>query len=76
VDRQGEVTVCVFKSRLDFNSFTVTGIAVLDRIVEDSVKADIHQSLDSTVADRLNQLENGTPLPGGASARCGDWRQL
>jgi hypothetical protein len=77
VDRQGEATVCVFRSRLDFSAFVVTGVPPLDALVENSVKDDIHQSLDSVVADRMNRFQySGTPLPDGTSPRCNDWQQM
>lgn len=65
--------ICVNASRMSFTSFSVSGIALLDNVVEDSIKDTIHRRVDFELADRMNRLLNGTALPATAAARCTNW---
>ena len=65
--------ICIDASRLSFTSFTVSGIAALDNVLEDYIKDKIHRRTDFEMADRMNRLLNGSPLPADDDARCSNW---
>ena len=69
-------SICINASRADFTSFSISGIGVLDGIVEMAVKDNIHRRIDFEVANRMNSLLNGSPLPNTAAVRCGNWIEL
>jgi hypothetical protein len=73
-------SVCVFRSRVDFTSFTltVTGTpmdSALQAVVDEEVRNQILKRLDFLVADGLNRSFRGAPLPIGNDGRC-DWLRL
>lgn len=65
--------ICIDASRLTFTAFSVSGIAVLDNIIAGALKDNIHRRVDFELANRMNSLLNGGPLPGNAVARCNNW---
>ena len=69
---------CVFRSRVDFSSFMVTGFNPADQVILSFVKDHIHRALDFAVADAVNRslLGTGTPLPANADPRCPNWQPL
>ncbi|MFQ5584019.1 MAG: hypothetical protein ACE5GL_06250 [Calditrichia bacterium] len=66
-------TICINGSRMSFTAFSVSGIALLDNIIEDTIKDNIHSRVDFELADRMNRLLNGQALPNTAPARCANW---
>lgn len=76
VAHENQPEVCIFRSRVDFSSFTVTGIPPLDAAIEANVKDEAHKGVDRAVADNMSEFVNGRPLPGSAAARCSDWAAL
>ncbi|RMF59348.1 MAG: hypothetical protein D6748_06605 [Calditrichaeota bacterium] len=65
--------ICINGSRLNFTSFSVSGIALLDNFIEDAIKDIIHRRVDFELANRMNMLLNGGPLPPTALGRCVNW---
>lgn len=77
VDESNQPDVCVFRSRADFGSFTVTGAAPLDALILASVKDQAERGIDRAVADRLNRLVHANRgFPAGSEPRCPDWAVL
>ena len=73
-------TVCVFRSRVDFTTFTltVTGTpldSAVQALVDEEVRNQILKRLDFLVADGLNRRLRGAPVPSGNDGRC-DWLRL
>ena len=81
--RRGADPLCIVQSKVDFDSFTVTGWPTIDNVVQDQVepliKDEILQQLDDAVALRLNWVVNH-PLdpapPPVAKSRCDGWNKL
>lgn len=67
---------CVFRSRVDFSSFNVTGVQLLDDVVKAAVQDEILKDLDFEAADRMNRLLRSGPLPNGTDPRCPDYSML
>lgn len=76
VDRTNPGGVCVFRSKLTFSSFVVTGVQPLDDAIQMAVKSSIHKTVDFEVANAMNRFVNGNPLPANAAGRCPDWQLL
>jgi hypothetical protein len=72
---RGQV-ICMNASRTDFTSFNLTGLPVIDDPLAEAVRGNIHLAMDTEVADRMNRLLNGAPLPGTANPRCSNWIDL
>jgi hypothetical protein len=69
-------TICMNASRTDFTSFDITGLPVIDDLIAEAVRGNIHLAMDTEVADRMNRLFNGSPLPATANPRCSNWIDL
>jgi hypothetical protein len=69
-------TICMNASRTDFTSFDITGLPVIDDLIAEAVRGNIHLAIDTEVADRMNRLLNGSPLPPTANPRCSNWIDL
>ncbi len=76
VDQENQPQVCVFRSRSDFSSFTVTGIDMLDDVIQENVKGEAHRGVDREVADRISQFVRSAAFPSSAQPRCDDWSEL
>jgi len=73
---------CVYRSRVDFTSFVMTGFNLVDKeilqVVLHYMQDQILKSIDFIVADAVNQslLGTGTPLPANTDPRCPNWQPL
>lgn len=76
IDQDNQPEVCVFRSRADFGSFTVTGIPPLDDAILQNVKDEAHRGVDRAVADRISQFVRSRPFPAGSEPRCDNWSEL
>ncbi|QDU67978.1 hypothetical protein [Engelhardtia mirabilis] len=63
---------CVYASKVEFTQFSLSGIEVLDGVVEAAVKENILAAIDRIHAETLNFA----PLSEGADGRCTDWSAL
>ncbi|MBI5566487.1 MAG: hypothetical protein HY870_16425, partial [Chloroflexi bacterium] len=83
IDKQ-TLPTCVYRSRISFQSFIVTGLPVfahpqMPAAFQDGIQADLWRKLDRMVAERMNELLNQdqlTPMPPQATGRCSDWAVL
>jgi hypothetical protein len=75
-DFSREQTICINASRADFTAISITGLPVIDGVVSGAVRGNIHLAMDLNVADRMNELLNGVPLPTTANPRCANWIDL
>lgn len=75
-DFSREQTICINASRTDFTAFSLTGLPIIDAVVTDAVRRNIHLAMDRNVANQMNEILRGVPLPATANPRCANWIDL
>ncbi|MCL4871921.1 MAG: hypothetical protein KJ063_23425 [Anaerolineae bacterium] len=49
---------------------------IIDGVVSDAVRGNIHLAMDFNVANQMNEILGGVPLPATANPHCANWIDL